>query len=310
MIKVFGHISPDTDTVGSAVLWAWHLNNNTAHKATPYVLGKLNKETSFVLSKWGIDEPELLSEIEEGEEVVIVDTNNPEELLANISEAKILGVIDHHKLIGGISTDMPIEVTMRPYASTATVIYELMGESRETLPENVSGVMLSCILSDTLAFRSPTTTPHDKEIAEKLAKKLGVDITEYSNEMFKAKSDMSDYTDVGLIHLDSKKFEVGDKKIRVSVIETMDSEYILSRKDGLIRAIKEVLEEEKDTDEILLFVVSILKEEATVLTYNQFAKDIISTSFNVTVDSDMEVLPGVVSRKKQIFPALKLPKRA
>ena len=307
MIKVFGHISPDTDTTGSAVLWAWYLNNHTANKAEPYVLGKVPKEAAFVLNKWGVDEPELLTEVRESDEVVIVDTNNPEELLPNTNKAKILTIIDHHKLTGGISTDTPIEVTMRPYASTATLIHELMGDVNKTLPENMAGLMLSCILSDTLAFRSPTTTPYDKEVAEKLATKLGVDISEYSNEMFKAKSDMSDFTDIGLIHLDSKIFEVGDKKIRISVVETMDSESILSRKKGVVEAIKKVLEEEKETYEVLFFVVSILKEDATVLTYNQRTKDIISASFNVTVESDTEVLPGIVSRKKQIFPALKLP---
>jgi manganese-dependent inorganic pyrophosphatase len=307
MIKVFGHLSPDTDTVGSAILWAWYLNNHTTQKASPCVLGGISKETAFVLNKWGIDEPELLAEIGKGEEVIIVDTNNPEELPKNINEAKILGIIDHHKLTGGISTSEPIEVTIKPYASTTTVMHELMGEAGETLPENISGLILSCILSDTLAFRSPTTTPYDKDLAEKLAKKINVNIEKYANEMFKAKSDMSDFTDIGLVHLDSKKFEVGDKKIRVSVIETMDPESILSRKAGLIEAIKKILAEEKDTDDILLFVVSILKEEATVLTYNQFTKDLVSASFNVAVESDMEVLPGIVSRKKQIFPALKLP---
>jgi len=307
MIKVFGHISPDTDTVGSAILWAWYLNNHSVHKATPYVLGKLNKETSFVLDRWGIDEPELLTEVKEDDEVIIVDTNNPEELLENINVAKILGIIDHHKLTGGISTSHPIEVTMKPYASTATVIHELMGEAKDSLPDDISGIMLSCILSDTLMFRSPTTTPHDKDIAEKLAQKLGVDIQKYADEMFKAKSDMSDFTDIGLVHLDSKKFEVGDKKIRISSIETTDPESILARKDGLVKAIKQVLKDEQDTDEILLFIISILEEQATVLTYNQFSKDIISTSFNVTVENDTEVLPGIVSRKKQIFPALKLP---
>ena len=307
MIKVFGHISPDTDATGNAILWAWYLNNHTTYKATPYVLGKLNKETSFVLNKWGLSEPELLSQVSEDDEVVIVDTNNPEELLPNINQAKIMGIIDHHKLTGGLSTDKPIEVTIKPYASTASVIYELMGEVRENLPDNIAGLALSCILSDTLAFRSPTTTPYDKDVAEKLAQKLGVNITEYSNEMFEAKSDMSDFTDLGLVHLDSKKFEVGDKKIRISVVETMNVEPILARKKGIVDAIKQVLEEEKDTYETLFFVVSILKEEATVFTYNQRAKDIISASFGVTVEGDTEVLPGIVSRKKQIFPALKLP---
>ena len=307
MIKVFGHTSPDTDTTGSAIVWAWYLNSHTTHKATPYVLGKLNKETAFVLNKWGVEEPEQLTELKEGEEIIIVDTNNPEELLPEINKAKILAIIDHHKLIGGISTESPTEVTIRPYASTTTVMHELMGEAKENLPNDIAGIILSCILSDTLAFRSPTTTPYDKELAERLAKQLGVDIVEYSNEMFKAKSDVSDFTDVGLLHLDSKKFDVGDKKIRISVVETMDTSSVLSRKAGIIEAIKKLLEEEKDTDEILFFIISILDEEATVLTYNQFTKDLITTSFNVTVDSDTEVLPGIVSRKKQIIPALKLP---
>ena len=307
MIKVFGHISPDTDTIGSAILWAWYLNNHSVHKATPYALGKLNKETIFMLDRWGVNEPGLLSELKEDDEIIIVDTNNPEELLENINNTKILGIIDHHKLTGGISTSHPIEITMRTYASTASVIYELMGGARESMPDEIAGIMLSCIISDTLMFRSPTTTPHDKDIAEKLAQKLGIEIEKYADEMFKAKSDMSDFTDIGLVHLDSKKFEVGDKKIRISSIETTDPESILARKEGLIEAIKQVLEEEHDTDEILLFVISILEEQATVLTYNQFTKDIISTSFDVTVENDTEVLPGIVSRKKQIFPALKLP---
>src|SRR5687767_2652458 len=98
MLKVFGHIAPDTDTVGSAVLWAWYLNTHTSHQATPFVLGPLNKETSFVLGKWGMPEPELLGPLLESDEVVIVDTNNPQELPPDISKAKIVNIIDHHKL--------------------------------------------------------------------------------------------------------------------------------------------------------------------------------------------------------------------
>ncbi len=307
MIKVFGHISPDTDATGSAILMAWYLNNKTANAAQPYVLGPLNKETSFVLSKWGIPEPELLEVLSPGDEVVIVDTNNPQELFSNISEATILKIADHHMLVGGLSTKIPIEVTLRTYASTATVIHELMGDTSDKLPKEMAGIMLSCILSDTLAFRSPTTTSHDKDVAEKLAQKLGLEIETYAQEMFDAKSDVSDFTDKGLLHLDSKKFSIGDKNIRVSVAETTNPSSILSRKEGLVSAIGEIIAEEGDIDDVLFFVVDILKEEATVLTYNQFTKDMISASFKVTAEGDTEVLPGIVSRKKQIIPALKLP---
>ncbi len=307
MIKVFGHFSPDTDTTGCAILWAWYLNNHSSHKAIPYVLGPLNKETSFVLSKWDTPTPELLESITDGDEVIIVDTNNPQELFQNINNASIVQIIDHHKLVGGLATSSPADVTIRPVASTATVIHGLMGDVVNNLPKNIAGIMLSCILSDTLAFRSPTTTPHDKDIAEKLAKALEIDLVAYSNEMFRAKSDLSDFTDTGIINIDSKKYLVGDKNFRVSAVETTDPESILSRKSGLIKAIQEILSEEKDVDEVLLFIIDIFKEEAIILTYNELTKRVIEVSFGVSVDGDTKVLPGILSRKKQILPVLRLP---
>jgi manganese-dependent inorganic pyrophosphatase len=260
-----------------------------------------------VLSKWDTPTPELLESVSEGDEVIIVDTNNPQELFPNINSTNILQIIDHHKLVGGLSTNSPADITIRPVASTATVIHDLMGEVANNLPQNIAGIMLSCILSDTLAFRSPTTTPHDKDIAERLAKMLGIDLVSYSNEMFKAKSDLSDFTDVGIINIDSKKYAVGDKNFRISAVETTDPESILSRKFGLVGAIKEILSEEKDVDEVLLFIIDIFKEEAIVFTYNDLTKGVVETSFGVTVDSDTKVLPGILSRKKQILPILKLP---
>jgi manganese-dependent inorganic pyrophosphatase len=199
-------------------------------------------------------------------------------------------------------------MTIRPLASTATVIHDLMGAHADAMPDGMAGIMLSCILSDTLAFRSPTTTPHDKNVAEKLAAKLGIDLHAYADEMFAAKSDLSDFTDVGLVHLDSKKTAVGDKNIRVSVVETTAPATILARKDVIVAAIKGVLSEEPDTDDVLFFIIDILKEEATVLAYNQFTRDVVSASFDVSLpaDADTAVLPGSVSRKKQIIPALKL----
>lgn len=307
MIKVFGHKSPDTDATGGAILWAWYLNTHTSQKATSYVLGKLNKETIFVLDRWDMLEPELLESVDESDNVVIVDTNNPQELFNNISDVNIIKVIDHHRLAGGLTTKAPIDMIIRPLASTGTIIHDLIEEHIDTMPENMLGVMLSCILSDTLAFRSPTTTPHDKDVIEKLAKKLGLDIHEYANEMFAAKSDVSDFSDSRLVRLDSKKVIIGDKNIRVSVIETTTPETILERKESIVEAIKQVVEEEGDVDDILFFVIDIFKEEATVFTYNKFTSDMISNSFDVSVESDTEVLPGILSRKKQIIPSLKLP---
>ncbi len=305
-IKVFGHKSPDTDTTVCAILWAWYLNEHTGTRAVPYVLGELNKETQFVLNHWKVATPALLESVGKGDEVVVVDTNNPQELFENINDATIVAIIDHHKLVGGLKTGAPLTMTIRPLASTATVIHDLIGETAASIPNEMAGLMLSGILSDTLEFRSPTTTPHDKSVAEKLAKQLGINISEYASQMFAAKSDVSDYTDSGLIHIDSKKFEVGDKNIRISVVETTSPAGILARKDGIITAMKDMLKSEKDTSDILFFVVDILKEEATVFTYNEFTTTMIEKSFEVKAASDATVLPGIVSRKKQIVPVLKI----
>ncbi len=306
MIKVFGHLSPDTDATASAIIWSWYLNTHTAREAVPYVLGDLNTETIFVLNQWAVPTPALLPELVAGEAVVIVDTNNPQELPARINETNIVGILDHHKLVGGLTTEGPTDVTIRPLASTATVLFDQMNISPADLPPDIAGLILSCILSDTLAFRSPTTTPHDKDVAELLAATLNLNISDYANSMFAAKSDVSMFSDSGLVKLDSKKYEVGNKNLRVSVIETTTPHIILTRQEGILNAIKEIIIEEGDIDDVLFFIVDILREEATVLTYSDLTKQIISNSFGVTVAGETEVLPGILSRKKQILPALKL----
>lgn len=306
MVKVFGHISPDTDATTAAIVYAWYLNEHTAHDATPYVLGELNSETSFVLQRFIFDVPELLPELTAGESVVVVDTNNPQELPGNINEMNIVALIDHHKLVGGLTTETPTDIVIKPVACTATIMHDHFVANGIMLPENIAGLMLSAILSDTLGFRSPTTTPHDKDVAENLAATLNIEIASYADAMFAAKSDISSFSDSGLIKLDSKKYEVGDKNFRVSVIETTNTDTVLARKAGIVEAIKTCVNEENDIDDVLFFVVDIFKEHATVFTYNELTTQVIASSFGVTVANDTEVLPGILSRKKQILPALKL----
>lgn len=306
MIKVFGHLSPDTDATGSAIIWAWYLNTHTGVDATPYVLGDLNTETAFVLNHFGVPTPALLPDLIAGDEVVIVDTNNPQELPATIADATIVALLDHHKLVGGLTSELPTDITIRPLACTATVLFDRMNIAPAQLPNDIAGLLLSCILSDTLAFRSPTTTPHDKDVAEQIAATLGIAISTYADQMFAAKSDVSMFTDSGLIKLDSKKYDVGDKNFRVSVIETTTPETILARKSGIVAAISELVTAEGDIDDVLFFIVDILREEATVLTHSDLTKQVVQNSFGVTVEGDTEVLPGILSRKKQILPALKL----
>jgi manganese-dependent inorganic pyrophosphatase len=173
------------------------------------------------------------------------------------------------------------------------------------MPEAVRAVMLSCILSDTLEFRSPTTTPHDRAVAETLARQLGISIPDYAAELFAAKSDVSAFSDAELLRMDSKEYTVAGKEFRVSVLETTSPSTVLSRKDSLMTAMTDVAKED-GADQVLLFVVDILNEEATLLVPNDLVKTIAEKSFGATVTGDTVVLPGIMSRKKQIIPALTL----
>ena len=305
MIQVFGHKAPDTDATGSAIIWSWYLNEIKDQAAAPKLLGKPNSEAAFVLQRWGFDQPEIIVDVNEGDDVIIVDTNNPAELPASINFANILEIIDHHMLVGGIRTKCPINITMRPLACTATIMADIMGNNLTKAPEAIKGIMLSCILSDTLEFRSPTTTETDVALAHLLADELVIDINNYATDMFAAKSDVSAFSDSELLRMDSKMYEVGGKNFRVSVLETTSPTIVLNRKVSLMDTMKTVARED-GVDQVLMFVVDILNEDSTLLVANDLVKTVAEKSFGVTVVSDTIVLPGVISRKKQIIPQLVL----
>ena len=296
---IFGHKSPDTDSTGSPLIWEWFLKD-AGVDAKAVLLGQPNTEAAFVAKHWGFDLPEIVRDVTDGQPCVIVDTNNPAELPENINGADVQAIIDHHLLVGGIKTKGPIDVTIRPLACTATIMHQLMGAKAARMPKGIKGLMLSCILSDTLAFRSPTTTPADKA----LAADRDVDIPAYADEMFAAKSDVSAFTDAELLRMDSKEYEIDGTKFRVSVLETTSPAVVLDRKDALVAAMPAVAAED-GVDQVLLFVVDIIREEATMLLPNDLTKQVAKASFGADTSADTVVLPGVMSRKKQIIPNLK-----
>lgn len=304
-ILVFGHKSPDTDSTGSPLIWAWYLSEIRKTPAKAVLLGQPNTEAAFVLRHWGLESPEIIADLAPGQACVVVDTNNPAELPGTMGEADLQGIIDHHLLAGGLKTKAPIEVVIRPLACTATIMHDLIGADMAKAPRWVKGLILSCILSDTLEFRSPTTTAHDKAVAEGLARDLGVSIPELSAAMFAAKSDVSAFSEAELLRMDSKEYNVGGKELRVSVLETTSPGVILARQGALVAAMPGVAAAD-GADEVLLFIVDILREEATLLVPNAFVKTLAEASFGCKVTGDRVVLPGIVSRKKQIIPALKL----
>ncbi len=305
MIKVFGHKSPDTDAVLSAVVYAWVLNNVAKVEATPYVNGELTKETKFALEYFNVPAPEKLPELQKDDKVVIVDTSNPEELPESISLAKIIEIVDHHKL-SGLSTSSPLTVTLRPLASTTSVIFShFLTSKTDNVDKGILGLILAGILSDTLEFRSPTTTEVDKENARIIAEFLNINITELASKMFAAKSDLTGYSAKEILLMDSKVFSIKGQNLRISALETTLPEAVLAQKDA-IKVEMEATRVSENLNEVLFFVIDILNEAATLIVTTETAKSMCEAAFGAKFESgsDTVLLPGVLSRKKQIIPAL------
>lgn len=303
-VKVFGHLNPDTDAITSALIYAWYLREKRGMDAVAYRLGDLNKETAYVLERFGFRTPDLLTELIPGEEVVLVDTNNADELLAGMNETRVLEIIDHHKLTGNLVTAEPPSVTMRPVACTATVIWELMQrDGCTTLPAEVAGLMASALVSDTLNLTSPTTTDTDRTVLDELIALAGIDRDELAGAMFAAKSDLSGYSAEQLLLLDSKVYTYGDQKVRLSVLETTKPENALALLPELLAAIDQ-MKAKDGLAAVFFFVVDILKSEAHLVVNGSLEEEKALAAFGATVAGNMVILPGVVSRKKQMVPPL------
>lgn len=300
-LKVMGHINPDTDSTCSPIVYAWYLSNILKTDAKAYLAGEPNKEALYVLEKFGFEKPSIISSLTVEDKIVLIDTNNADELLPGHGGAEIVEIVDHHKLFGNISTANPIKITMSPLACVATVIYDIINASNTSIPSNIAGLMLAAILSDTLKFTSPTTTEHDKEVALKLAEVAQVNVDELASAMFDAKSDLTGMSADDILHVDSKVFDFGTKKLRISVLETTKPSNALS----MINELKErmtQLKAEESLDGVLFYVVDILNTSSEVIAPSEFEKDVVSKAHNVSFTEETVKLPGVVSRKKQIAP--------
>ncbi len=302
-VKVFGHKNPDTDAVCSAIAYAWFLNKFEKLEAKPYILGDINKETEYVLNKFGFEKPEVLTQVEPDDMVFIVDTNNKDQLIEGVEKTNILGIRDHHKLAGNIQTNFPIDIVAQPLGSTSTVILSTVPTEIESIDDSILGLMVAAIISDTLEFRSPTTTKQDREFVNKIAKRLNIDIKELASEMFKNKSDLSGKTARDLLLLDSKRFDLKGKKSRVSVLESTAPENAIKMKKYLLEDMEE-LKDKEDLDAIFFFIIDILNQKATAIISDEDTQKWVSEAFDVEFNDNTAVLEDVVSRKKQIIPNL------
>lgn len=301
-VLVFGHKSPDADSVTSAIVMA-NLEKKLGNEDVfACVLGKLNKETRYVFDYLNIEEPELLEKIEDGQEVILVDHNEFKQSVDNIENAKILKVVDHHRICG-LSTAEPLYYRAEPVGCTATVLYKMYKEKNVEIDKTIATLMLSAIISDTLLFKSPTCTKEDVEIAEELNKIAGLNIEEYGLAMLKAGTDLSDMSAEELVSLDAKEFTLSeDMKIVVAQVNTASIPDMLERKEEIENAMKKVIEE-KNLDLFFFAITDIINSNSQVIALGREA-GLVEKSYNVILENNTAFLKGVVSRKKQIIPVL------
>ena len=296
---VFGHKSPDTDTIMSAMVMA-NLEKELGNNAKAVRLGNINKETQYVLDYLKIEAPELAENIADGQDVILVDHNEATQSADNIANLNIQKVVDHHALNFSVST--PIYYRAEPVGCTATVLYKMYKENDVEISKDIATMMLSAIISDTLLFKSPTCTAEDKAVAEKLAKIAGLDCGIYGTDLLKAGTDLSEYTPEQIINIDSKLFEKDGKKFKIAQINTADLDSVFKDKVYFEAAINNEIK--KDGLDLYMFAATdIINSNSKVITLGNDSK-VVEKAYGVTLDDNTALLENVVSRKKQMLPKI------
>ena len=298
MIYVIGHKSPDSDSVCAAIAVA-ELKRALGEKCEARIAGKINLESRFILEKFGVEIPEILEDAS-GKEIILVDHTDLSQSILNMKDAEIVGIVDHHKL-GDVSTNKPLEILVRPLGSTCTIVKRLFEYYEKKISKEIAGIMLCAILSDTVIFRSPTTTDEDRRVAEELAKVAKIeDLEKLGMEMFKVKSNIEGVRAKDLVMRDYKDFEMGGKKIGVGQLELVDLGMVDSIKSELIESMKELKNEGRYA--VFLMLTDIMKKGSELLCVSD-EEGLRERIFGENKEGWFE---GMMSRRKQVVPKLEV----
>jgi len=238
----------------------------------------------------------------ETDAVALVDHNEAQQSVGDISSLEVKYVVDHHR-ITNFETANPLYYRAEPLGCTNTILFKMFQEKGLDIPVQLAGLMVSAIVSDTLLFKSPTCTPEDVEAAQKLAEIAGIDLNEYGLAMLKAGTNLSSKSSAELLNIDAKSFPMGDKTVRIAQVNTVDIKDVLVRKEELA-ALMAAENASAGYDLFVLMITNILDSDSVLLVEGKETAA-VETAFHVRLSEDRMVsLPGVVSRKKQIVPQL------
>lgn len=296
-IYVVGHKNPDNDSIMAAYTYA-NLKNMTDadNEYVPVRLGELPAESAMIFSEYGIEAPELIEHVGEGDVLVLVDHNEMGQAVDGIEDAEVAEIIDHHR-IADVSTSAPITFINLPWGSTTSIItklYEYFGISPD---KQIAACLLSAILTDTVILKSPTATETDARHVEKLAKILGVDPVEFGMKIFKSRGGDDDVAVEDICSRDSKEFNFGGKKCWIAQYETVDLEGLRARTDDIAAQVARI-QEEGGYDAALMLLTDIIVEGSDFIAAGD--TDFIADAFEISFDDGPVWMPGVLSRKKQV----------
>lgn len=299
---ITGHKSPDTDTIASSLVMAdLEKKLGNTNEIIPCRLGNLNKETEYALNYFNVEAPKLIDSVAEADEVILVDHNSFAQNVSDITSAKIVKVVDHH-CISGFETAEPLYYLAEPVGCTCTILYGLYKTNNIKIEPVYAGLMLSAIVSDTLLFKSPTCTKKDVDAATELAKIADVDLNTYGLDMLKAGTDLSSFTPEELINIDSKEFNANGAKFQIAQVNTVDIDSVLKNQAEIEKAMNSLISA-NGLDLFMLAITDILNSNSTAIVLGDKAT-CVEKAYNVKLENNLALLPGVVSRKKQIVPVI------
>lgn len=237
----------------------------------------------------------------EKQSIILTDHNELGQAVEGIESGKIIEVIDHHRF-GGLQTSDPIFINVRPVGCTCTIVTNMYQQYGVEIPQQIAGLLLSAIISDTVLFKSPTCTQADKDAVEYLAKIASVDYKEYGLAMLKAGADIGDMTPADIVKNDSKEFQIGNYPMLISQLSVMDTDQVMAMKDAILENMAQVCEKEGYAMSIV--IVTDIINEGSYLLFSGEPKNLIGEAFKQDASQSVMYLPGVMSRKKQIIPPL------
>lgn len=234
-------------------------------------------------------------------QLILVDHNEANQSIDDRDNVEILEIIDHHR-VANIMTNQPIYFRNVPVGCTATILYSMYKENNIVPSQEMAGLMASAIISDTLLFRSPTTTQKDRDALNELAKIADIDLEKYGSDMFAAGTSLDGVSATDILMTDSKKFDIEDKDIRVSQAFTTNLESVENLKQDIVKTMR-MIKENEGIDFFALFITDIFNEKSLVITEGEFNNS-LAEAFNKEYSISGYMVEGLLSRKKQFIPTL------